>query len=230
MQQLLLNIQLRNQANFNNFYISAANQGTLQYLQNFFHQSAERSLYLWSAPQQGRSHLLQACCDLAAQKNLLAIYLSLKNPSSLSIEVLQNLEHYDVVCLDDIDTISGHSVWEEALFHLYNRLQTQQRYLLLTADCAPRQLKLTLPDLKSRLAAAAVFHLYTLSDAEKLALLQLHATQRGLNLPIVVGRFLLNHWPRDTKALLMALDQLDHAALTAKHGLTVPFVKAVLKL
>ncbi len=227
-QQLTLGIQLRDDASFANYFSSNTNQSAVHYLKNFLSQKNDYVAYVWAAAGQGRSHLLQACCHLANEKNLTAVYLPLKQFAELSVEMLQDLETCQLVCLDDVDAIAGQREWEEGVFHLYNRLQATQHHLLVSATCAPHELKCSLPDLKSRLSAAAIFHLQSLNDADKIAALQLHAKTRGLILPDKVGQFLLRHLPRDNHALFQTLNKLDNASLAAQRQLTIPFVKEVL--
>jgi DnaA family protein len=230
MQQLTLNIQLRDTASFANFYVNEANRLAFSQVQGFLEQNTELMLYLWSAPQQGRTHLLQASCHAALAKGFSSVYIPLKDKKNFSVELLQGLENIKLICLDDLEAIAGDKAWEEALFHLYNRCQAQKNYVLMAANCAPHELHYQLPDLQSRLAAVTVFRLSSLGEVDKLSALQLRAEQRGLVLSIQVGKFLLQHWPRDNNALFAALDKLDQASLASQRQLTIPFVKEVLGL
>ena len=44
------------------------------------------------------------------------------------------LEGVDLVCLDDLQGVTGESHWEEALFHLFNRLRARKGSILACAD------------------------------------------------------------------------------------------------
>ena len=93
----------------------------------------------------------------------------------------------------------------------------------------PAELPLApLPDLRTRLAACAVFGLKPLADADLRALLQKRARRRGLELPDEVAEFLLRRLPRDVPSLLAALDTLDRNSLSAQRRLTIPFVQQAL--
>jgi DnaA family protein len=50
------------------------------------------------------------------------------------VELLDNLEQYELVCIDDLHVIAGKADWEEALFHLFNRLRDSGRRLLIAAS------------------------------------------------------------------------------------------------
>ena len=228
--QLPLGVRLRDDATFANYY-PGANAAALGYVERLCEADAgwtESLMYLWGSDGVGRTHLLQAACLRFEQRGESAVYLPLAEVVQLGPELLDNLEQCELVCLDDLDAIAGNAVWEEALFHLFNRLRDSGRRLLLAAGASPRELLVQLPDLKSRLTLALVFQLQTLSDEDKLRALQLRASRRGLHLTDEVGRFILTRGTRSMSALFELLEQLDQASLQAQRKLTIPFLKETL--
>lgn len=222
--QLPLNLTLRKDATFKNFY--PGDNGTLlTALDAFNNGQGEQFIYLWGPAGVGRTHLLQACCHF--QQEIACFYLSLAMPG-LSWEILQGLEHLQLVCLDDIEAVLGHPRWEEELLHFYNRAQAASVRMLVVGNHPPTQSNCQLPDLRSRLSWGWVFQVKPLSDQQKIQALQLRAQDRGLDLPDAVGHFLLHHYPRDMSALFELLDQLDQASFVSQHKLTIPFIKSVL--
>ncbi|GAB3382331.1 DnaA regulatory inactivator Hda [Azotobacter armeniacus] len=228
--QLPLGVRLRDDATFANFY-PGANAAALGYAERLCEPDAgwtESLIYLWGGEGVGRSHLLQAACIRFEQRRELAIYLPLAEVADYGPVLLDNLEQSELVCLDDLEAIAGRTDWEEALFHLFNRLRDCGRRLLLSAAVPPRELPVKLPDLKSRLTLALVFQLQGLSDEDKLRALQLRASRRGLHLTDEVGRFILTRGSRSMAALFELLDKLDQASLQAQRKLTIPFLKETL--
>jgi DnaA family protein len=215
--QLTLNIRLRDDATFANFY-SENNQQLITHLQN----SSDQFIYLWGKPGSGRSHLLQATCQAVNT----AIYLPMT--TELKPEILSGLENMDILCLDDIHHIAGIKSWEETIFHLFNKVSANNARLIIAANTPPTILTITLPDLKSRLASGITFQVQSLSDQQKLAALQLRAKNRGLQLSKEAGKFLLNRYARDTNSLFDILEKLDQASLAAQRKLTIPFIKTIL--
>ncbi len=197
-------------------------------MQNFLLSNTTHYVYLWGKPGVGRSHLLQACCHQAEQHSLTTAYLPLSEP--LAPEMLENLECLDLVCLDDIDIVLGKPVWEQALFHFFNRIKDSDKHLVISGNCPPRELAVTLADLQSRLTSGTIFQLNQLTDTEKLQALQLHAHNRGMELSNDVGEFLLRRCTRDMLGLFAILDKLDKASLAEQRKLTIPFVKQSLQL
>jgi DnaA family protein len=185
-------------------------------------------IYLWGAAGVGRSHLLQAACLRFEQRDEAAVYLPLAEVADYGPELLDNLEQCELVCLDDLEAVAGRADWEEALFHLFNRLRDAGKRLLLAAATSPRELGVQLPDLQSRLTLALVFQLQELADEDKLRALQLRASRRGLQMPDEVGRFILTRGARSMSALFELLEQLDQASLQAQRKLTIPFLKETL--
>jgi len=228
-EQLTLGLQLRASARFSGF-VAGAHSELCRQLQAIAAGEAPGPLYCWGTAGTGKTHLLQASCYHADSLGRSAAYLSLRDTPRLSPEVLGGWEHFQLVCLDDVETVAGQAAWEEALFHLYNRLSDAGSRLVVSAALAPAQSGIGLPDLVSRLAAGPVYQLHPLNDEQSLEAMRLRALQRGFDLPEDTGRYLLRRLPRDLPAMMNLLERLDSASLAAQRKLTVPFVKAVLGL
>lgn len=227
LQQLPLGFVLRDDATFASF-LPNGNEQILNALAKHIQGIGDHFIYVWGSIGSGRSHLLQATCHAAQEYRQTALYLPLEDYNTLSIELLNGLEHIDLVCIDDIEKIATNPIWEEQLFHLFNRIRANGKRLIIAADAPPTSLKIILPDLKSRLSWGVVYQLNSLDDDQKLAALQLRAQIRGLDLEAAVGKFLLRRFTRNMAQLFMVLEQLDQASLAEQRRLTIPFVKEVL--
>lgn len=75
---------------------------------------------------------------------------------------------------------------------------------------------------------ALIFQLHGLSDEDKLHVLRLRVSRRGLYLTDEVGRFIFSRGSRNMNSLLDLLEQLDRASLQAQHELIIPFFKEIL--
>ncbi len=222
-RQLTLRIGLRDSATFANFLVGG-NAAPLHALQ----QGEEPFIYLWGGQGSGRSHLLQAACHAEAARGGSPAYLPFTELLRTGTGLLEGLEQMSLVCLDDLQAVAGDRTWEEALFHLYNRVRDTGGRLLAAADASPAALGILLPDFGSRLAWGPVFQLQSLDDAGKLAALQLRARARGMELSEEVGAYLLRRCPRDMHALFELLERLDQASLAAQRRLTIPFVRELI--
>ncbi|KAA0013704.1 DnaA regulatory inactivator Hda [Billgrantia pellis] len=225
--QLPLGVGLRDDATFDS-YLPAANASLVDRLVHQLDAEGEPFLYLWGGPGTGRTHLLQAACHAASDRDMRALYLPLRDLGHFPPLMLEDVERLDLVAIDDIDTVIGRRRWEEGLFHAFNRLRDAGKRLLVSASVAPRQLPVALPDLASRLTWGVTFHLHGLDDGERLQALQLRARLRGMQLTDDVARYILHRGPRSLGELFEALAELDRASLTAQRKLTIPFVKQAL--
>jgi len=229
INQLTLGVGLKDEATFANFY-TGQNELLITELKKSARGQGERVIYICGSGGEGRTHLLQAVCHEANQFHLGSLYLPLSHLNDFSPAIFEGLESLDLICIDDIHKIAGHPEWEEAFFHMYNRLHDAGKRLIFTANVLPKSLGMSLPDIVSRLSWGMIFPLKPLSDLEKLQVIIMRAERRGLMLSEEVGKFILTHCPRHMSTLFAALDALDKVSLAAQRKLTVPFVKAVLQI
>jgi len=225
--QLPLGVTLRHRRSFSNF-IAGANAGAVAVLRDLLAGRAGGVVYLWGGSGSGKSHLLEACCGDAFMHGRPVAYLPLAG-SRVAPDMLNGLADHALLCIDDVDSVAGDGVWEEALFHLYNRAELASCPMVLTASVAPRTPAWRLPDLASRLTAAVVWRLQALADSGCREALQLHARERGFELSDEVVTFVMKRLRRDMASLSTFLDRLDRSSLAAQRRVTIPFVKALLE-
>lgn len=222
--QLPLQLNLKEVYRLDNFYFAQEElRNALIELQMMESMSF---VYLWGEPASGKSHLLMAMADQADKKTL---YLPLEElVKSASADVLQSVEQLDLLCIDNLEAVSGHKEWQEALFHCFNRLQHSGCKLLVAARQNPATVELSLLDLRSRMATALIYQLEALQDDQKQQALIIQAQVRGLDLPEEVANYILRHHSRDMRVLMTLLHDLDKASMVEKRRLTIPFVRQVL--
>jgi DnaA-homolog protein len=229
-RQLALRIQPNEESTFANYFWSEENHWVKAQLRETIEGSSERLIYLWGHCGAGKSHLLQACVhEFGLSKP--AIYLPLHLIKTAGPVVLEGLEEQALLCVDDVDCVSGDPLWEEAIFHLYNRVRDEGRsILILSGRTSPRSSSIVLPDLRSRLGGSLVLQVHELDDESKIQNLCLQAQKRGLELPVSVAHFLVSRCARNMHDLHQLLMQLDEASWVMQRKLTIPFVKATLGL
>ncbi|MBT8119259.1 MAG: DnaA regulatory inactivator Hda [Gammaproteobacteria bacterium] len=188
---------------------------------------SEQQLYIWGEPGLGKSHLLQASCNLAAKNRHTVCYLTHDEIHNQTTDIFDGLEQIELVCLDDIETWLVEPHWELALFDLINRMREKGNCLMLASSHSPDEDFVKLPDLRSRLAWGPVFHLQDISDKEKYQALSFRARQSGLELPENVADYLMKRYPRDMFGLFERLSVLDKASMAMQRRLTIPLVKSV---
>lgn len=226
--QLVLGVKLRDDARFDNFH-GNRNASVARRLRAL---SARPDgipvITLCGASDTGKSHLLQAVCHDAETRGQSSVCISIAELEALGPEALSGLEALDIVCLDDLDRIAEKAPWEEAVFHLFNRVHDTGGLLIVSLSEVPGKLHFGLPDLVSRLNHGLTLQLGIYRDEERVGILMARAEQRGLVMGDEVAAFIMRRAPRRLGELLALLDKLDENSLQAQRRLTIPFVKTVM--
>ncbi len=227
-EQLPFNFDLKEDQSFKSFY-AGHNSQIVKYLSKMANGKGEQQIYLWSTEGLGKTHLLQACCQQAYQQKIPAFYLDLSKNSPLNSRILEGLENFALVCIDNIENCTGNTDWETALFHFYNQHRENGHRLIISANCPPYSLALKLPDLKTRMGWGLTLKLQELSESESIAAFTCKANYLGFEISPKVGQFLSKHYARDLPTLWRLLPELERATLIAKRKLSVPLLKKILE-
>ncbi len=223
--QLALPVHLQDDATLENFLFGDEVAPLRGLLEDQTGMEGEPSIYLYGPQGSGRSHLLQAACQALPGGD--AVYLPLEQLQGMAPDhVLDGVEALSRVCLDNVHAVAGDSDWEQALFHFINRARERGCRLLFSADAAPRQLPITLPDLGSRLSWGIVFQLKAPDDTRKLEIMRFRAGRRGIALDDDAARYILSRAPRSMAALMEVLERLDQDSMAMQRPLTIPFIKS----
>ena len=187
-------------------------------------------LYFWGMPQSGKTHLLLAAHNEFIALGLRSFYVSLKE-QSLSPDLLESLDGYSLLAIDDIDAVAGNKDWELALFNLINFSREQSGKILFSASAAPVSAGWQLADLTSRLGWGPVIKIVTLSDADMREAFLLAVNDKGLQMPDETVDYLLKRHSRDLGSLLQTVALLDRESLAAGRArITIPFLKSCLSI
>jgi len=224
MSQLALPLRLADHAVFES-YLDSGNEMLVSTLRALADGGDGPGCWLWGAKGSGKTHLLQAICEQAGDQS---VYLPMSMFAEADPEMLEGLASRRLVCIDDIDVITGQPDWERAFFVLYNQVLEADSRIVVASSAAVRSSGIDLADLESRLSQLPAFQMHSLGDDETRQALQLRARHRGLELPDETAQFLTNRSRRDMASLYKLLDQLDDEALRAQRRLTIPFVRDVI--
>ena len=227
VEQLPLSVQLRDDATFDNFYALQATEVVAQ-IRLSAQAQGEQSIFINGPIGVGCSHLLQAACHEAQAHGANSVYLPLDELVMYSPAIFESLEDLPLIALDNLQAIAGKPKWEEALFHLFNRVRDAGGHLIFAADKNPEALGIQLPDLLTRLQWGLIYPLNEVDEEFKIEALQYRAHNRGLELTVDVARFIVRHVEGSMEQIFDVLQDLDNASLSAQRKLTRPFVKTVM--
>ena len=243
-KQFALDLSQPQKATLNNF-LATGNAALLAHLQllvsgwkinpaeTSLHALNYRWLYWWGAMGSGRTHLLSALNNAAAQLHLQHFSLQANEPVSwVSLEdklpLFLSQARATIITVDDVDQLDERL--SAALFRILNLVHgSRNLHVFMAGNSPPAGLQLR-EDLRTRLAWGLVFQVQPLSDEEKMQALQQAATERGLNLSPEVLPWLLQRFYRDMPNLMALLDALDAYSLEMKRAVTLPLVRELLQI
>jgi len=225
--QLPLPLEPRRENRFEDF-VAGPNGAVIKAVRGILDERAD-CLYLQGPESSGKTHLLTALCRATRAQGKTAFYAGLTRMPLEAARTLEGLEGLQLVCIDDLEEIAGDASWEEAIFHLFNRLRATGGKLVVASALALAAVPLNLPDLRSRLSSGLRLQLQPLNEDDKLEVLGRYAVALGIELPSEVGAYLLSRGPRGLARLLPAVERLQQAAFTAKRRITVPLAREILQ-
>jgi DnaA family protein len=221
MKQLALDLAAPPPPTLENFIAGRNGEALAQLRRLSAGQPGERFLYLWGAPDCGRSHLLAGTVAQLQRAGATAALIACRADTRFDAGV----RHANCVALDDVERLDAEG--QVAAFDLYNALRERGGALIASSSAPPVQLELR-EDLVTRLAWGLVYQLHALTDEEKAQALAERAASRGFRLPHEVAAFLLKRVRRDLPTLLAMLDALDRYSLETRRPVTVPLVRELL--
>jgi chromosomal replication initiation ATPase DnaA len=196
------------------FFVSPTNALALQTVEAWQHWPG-RKLVLIGPEGAGKSHLARIWAADAG-----AVVLRAEDLGSVDLAPLAGAR----VVVEDAERISGA---EAALFHLHN-LVAADGALLLTATSPPRDWGLQLPDLISRLQAAALARLDAPDDALLSAVLIKLFADRQVAVSANLIPYLVSRMPRSIGAARGLVAALDAHALALGRPVTRALAAEVL--
>jgi len=175
-------------------------------------------LYLYGGVGLGKTHLIQATGHAikTLKPHLQVAYLSLERFMNELINAIrygydktrlfrERYRSIDVLLIDDVQFIAGKERTQEEFFHTFNTLYDQQKQIVLTSDCPPREI----PEIEERLHSR--FEWGLIADIEppdietKVAILRRKAEAHQVTLPDDVALLLAANSKHNIRELEGAL-------------------------
>jgi chromosomal replication initiation ATPase DnaA len=158
-------------------------------------------------PGSGKTHLAEIWRDMA---NAISI-----DPARIG-DSISKLGDRPAV----IDNADSASMDEKGLFHLINEVRAAGSHLLLTARRFPSAWNVTLPDLASRLNAAATVEIHEPDDPLLAGVVTKLFADRQVDVEPHVVQYLVRRIERSLATAMRVVDRLDRVALEQQSRIT----------
>ncbi|HRM75913.1 MAG TPA: DnaA/Hda family protein [Paracoccus sp. (in: a-proteobacteria)] len=211
-RQLTLDLTMPPASSRDDFLITGANRGALAML-----DAPERwpqgRLLLIGGPGSGKAHLAGFWADEHGAQIVQGWTLT---PGHVDELIPQG----GAAVVEDGHEIGGNPVAEQGLFHLWNLTGARQGLLLITAQTPPRDWGIALPDLRSRLDAAAQAVLPPPDEALLPAVLVKLFADRQIQVAPEVIDWLALRMDRDLDLARRLVAAMDRESLADRRAIT----------
>lgn len=202
--------------------------------------TAFNPLMLYGGVGLGKTHLVQAIGNEIRKNfdNKFVLYVSSEKFTSQFIEALKNNSvqkftnfylQVEVLIIDDIQFLSGKEKTQEIFFHIFNHLHQSGKQIIMTSDCAPRDLHGLTERLISRFKWGLTADLQTPDFETRIAIIQRKMQNDGMHVPDDVVEYIAYNVDtnvRELEGILVSL--IAHASLN-ETSVDLELTKRILK-
>lgn len=213
--QLVLDLAHRPALGAEDFLISTANQAAAAAIDQWPHWP-QASLAVVAPPRAGKSHLANVWRLKSG-----AARLDAKSLSERDIALATG-----ALVVEDLHEGVAH---ERVLFHLLNLVREHKLSMLLTSNVPPGELKVTLPDLRSRLRALPIVTISNPDEVLLKAVLVKHFADRQLVVEPHVVNYIALRMEQSMQAAAALVAEIDRAAMSAHRKVTRALAAEVLE-
>ncbi len=224
--------RLNSKYTFDKFVVGSCNQFAHAAVEALVESPGQtyNPLFIYGGVGLGKTHLMHAAGHAIKSKNshLQVAYVTSEHFMNETINAIryqttkdfrEKYRSIDVLLVDDVQFIAGKERTQVEFFHTFNFLHNNQKQIVLTSDCPPREI----PTLEERLHSR--FEWGLIADIEppdletKVAILKRKAEQSNVDLPDEIAFFVANKIKSNIRELEGTLIRL--IAISSLRGLPI---------
>jgi chromosomal replication initiator protein len=176
-------------------------------------------LYLYGGVGLGKTHLMHACGHAIKSRNqhLKLCYISSERFMNDLINAIrydktqsfrEKYRSVDVLLIDDVQFMAGKERTQEEFFHTFNALYDQQKQIVISSDCPPREIPTLEERLHSRFEWGLIADLEPPDLETKIAILKRKGDLIGVAIPDDVAMFIASRVKSNVRELEGSLIRL----------------------
>ncbi len=206
--------------------------------------SGYNPLFIYGGAGLGKTHIMHAIANYVKSNNPLmtVIYATCEKFTSDLISNIRSGKAYDkegvafrnryrnvdVLLIDDIQFLVGKQATQEEFFHTFNELYGQNKQIVLSADCPPKELSLLSDRLTTRFECGLMAQVLPPDVETKIAILQKKAEAKKFILSLDVALYLAELSDNDVRSLEGMLNKVIFASMLHERPITLDLAKDAL--
>ena len=201
-------------------------------------------LFIYGGAGLGKTHIMHAIANYIKQNNPLknVLYATCEKFTSDLITTIRQGKAYsqegmdfrnkyrnvDVLIIDDVQFLAKKQSTQEEFFHTFNELYSQDKQIVLSADCHPKEIELLSERLKTRFEGGLMAQVLPPDIETKIAILQKKAEMRKYILSLDVALYLAENSDNDVRSLEGMLNKVIFASMLHEEPITIDLAKEAL--
>ena len=206
--------------------------------------SGYNPLFIYGGAGLGKTHIMHAIANYVKSNNPLmtVIYATCEKFTSDLISNIRSGKAYDkegvafrnryrnvdVLLIDDIQFLAGKQATQEEFFHTFNELYGQNKQIVLSADCPPKELSQLSDRLTTRFECGLMAQVLPPDVETKIAILQKKAEAKKFILSLDVALYLAELSDNDVRSLEGMLNKVIFASMLHERPITLDLAKDAL--
>jgi chromosomal replication initiator protein len=234
--------QLNPRYTFDTFIVGASNQFAHAAAVAVAEQPSKsyNPLFLYGGVGLGKTHLMQAIGHSLKRRDP-SLRLTYVSAEKFTNEVISSIRYermsafrdrfrnMDVLMVDDIQFIASRERTQEEFFHTFNALYDQQKQIVISSDCPPKEISSIEERLRSRFEWGLIADIQPPDLETKIAILQKKGDNEHVQIPDDVAEYIARSIKSNIRELEGALIRLVAFASLTGATIDLPTAQDVLK-
>ena len=198
-------------------------------------------LFIYGGAGLGKTHIMHAIANHIKQNHPLknVLYATCEKFTNDLISTIRQGKAYseggmnfrnkyrnvDVLIIDDVQFLAKKQSTQEEFFHTFNELYSQNKQIVLSADCLPKEIEFLSDRLITRFEGGLMAQVLPPDIETKIAILQKKAEMRKYILSLDVALFLAENSDNDVRSLEGMLNKVIFASMLHECPITIELAK-----